>query len=378
VVERSLVAFSVIVRGGSRDYPSVETIRGLCRLAPVLAIGCFASLASAEPVALHFEAPAACPGESEFVAAVRERGGNFDGPEAEARAGRLDVKLTATADTFTGTLRVESRAGTSDVREVRDAACAEVVRGLAVVAAIALGADATNEHEPPATTTAAEPEAPPQRGAPAAERPRRLRGATFPAVDRVEVPAGTLHFDLQRAWSLMAGAEFGMFPGFVMPRFDFSGSLANFVTTPAGESHLVLPLVQLRGSLSTLGVRRFADYETRAVAFRIGMDICSLASYDSEGWVFMLCTEVGGGYASLRTRSLPGRPAYAQKKEGGFAYFGLAFDTRYNFNSLLHVGLRVGGTGQFGSVTAERQDGSQLFETHWLGGYAIAGFGIHF
>jgi hypothetical protein len=350
----------------------------------VLAIACFASLASAQHVALHFEAPAACPGESEFVAAVRERGGNFDGPEAEARAGRLDVKLTATADTFTGTLRVESRAGTSDVREVRDAACAEVVRGLAVVAAIALGADATNEHEPPATTTAAAPEAPasdvrqPKKPAPAAERPRRLRGGTFPLVDRVEVPAGTLHFDLERAYSLMAGAEFGMFPGFVMPRFDFAGSLANFVTTPAGESHLMLPLTQLRGSLSIGGVRRFADYETRAVAFRIGVDICSLASYDSEGWVLMLCADVGGGYASLRTRSLPGRPAYSQKKEGGFAYAGLAFDMRYNFGSVLHAQLRVGATGQFGSVSAERQDGSRLFETNWFGGYAIAGLGIHF
>jgi hypothetical protein len=197
-------------------------------------------------------------------------------------------------------------------------------------------------------------------------------------VDRVNVPAGTLHFDMERSYSLMAGAEFGMFPGFLMPRFDFSGSLANFVTTPAGESHLVLPITQLRGSLSTGGVRRFADYEIRAVAFRIGVDICSLASYDSEAWVIMLCADVGGGYASLRTRSLPGRPAYSQKKEGGFAYAGLAFDTRYNFGSLLYVGLRVGGTGQFGSVSAERQDGSQLFETHWLGGYAIAGLGMRF
>jgi hypothetical protein len=362
----------------------VETIRRLCALAPTLAIGCFASLASAEPVALRFEAPAGCPSEPEFVAAVRERGGNFDGPAAEARAGSLDVKLTAATGTFVGTLRVESPAGASDLREVRDTACAEVVRGLAVVAAIALGAEATNEREPVATAVAAEPDAAasdaglPKEPAPAVERPRHLRGATFPLVDRVEVPAGTLHFDAERAWSLMAGAEFGTFPGFVMPRFDFSGSLANFVTTPAGESHLILPLLQLRGSLSTLGVRRFADYETRAVAFRIGVDICSLGSYDSKGWVFMLCTEVGGGYASLRTRSLPGRPAYSQKKEGGFAYAGLALDTRYNLGSLLHAQLRIGGTGQFGSVSAERQDGTRLFETHWLGGYAIAGLGMHF
>jgi hypothetical protein len=374
----------VIARWLRFDYPGVAAIRSLRVWAPFVGIGCFTSLAGAAPVTLRFEAPAGCPSEAEFVAAVGERGANFDGPEAEARAGSLAVEVATTPAGFTGRLRVESPAGVSDVREVRDAQCAEVVRGLAVVAAIALGAQPSKEQEPAMTASAAAPEAqalaaePPKQPAPVAEGPRRLRGATFPQVDRVDVPAGRLHFDSDRSYSLMAGAEFGMFPGFVMPRFDFSGSLANFVTTPAGGSHLVLPVIQLRGSLSTGGVRRFADYETHAVAFRIGVDICSLASYDSEGWVFMLCAEVGGGYASLRTRSLPGRPAYYQKKEGGFAYAGLAFDTRYNLGSLLHVGLRVGGTGQFGSLSAERQDGSQLFETNWLGGYAIGGIGIHF
>ena len=354
-------------------------------LAPTFALSCFASLAKAEPVILRFEAPVGCPAESAFVAAVGERGGQFEGPEAEERARSLDVKLSATNAGFAGALRVENPAGTSDVREVRDADCAEVVRGLAVVAAIALGGDAAkgSEVEAVAADPQRETETPPPAAAsaavaaPAADGPRRLRGATFPQVDRVEVPAGTLRFDTNRAYTLTAGAEFGMFPGFVLPRWDFTGSLTNFVTTPAGGSHLVLPIIQLRGSLSAGGTRRFADYETRAVAFRIGVDICSLASYDSEGWVFLLCAEVGGGFASLRTKSLPGRPEYKQRKEGGFAYSGLAFDARYNLGSLLHVGLRVGGTGQFGSVTAERKDGSQLFETHWLGGYTLAGFGMH-
>lgn len=318
------------------------------------------------------------------MAAVGERGGRFDGPAAEARARSLDVELTAASGSFAGALRVETPAGTSDVREVRDADCSEVVRGLAVVAAIALGGEpeqgsAVVAASAPARTpeTAVSEPAPAPASPPVAAGPRRLRGATFPEVDRVEVPAGTLHFDLQRAFSVMAGAEFGMFPGFVMPRVDFTGSLANFVTTPAGDSHLVLPVMQLHSSFST-GVRRFADDETRAVAFRLGVDMCSLASYDSESWVLMLCFEIGGGYASLDTRSLPGRPAYSQKNEGALAYAGLALDVRYNLGSLLHVGLRAGATGQFDTLTAERQDGSQLLDTKPLGGYASAGFGLHF
>ena len=343
---------------------------------------CVAATARAEDAVVRFDAPAACPAQEAFQAAVRERGGRFDDAASDVRV--LDVKVAATGAGFSGTLRVESAGGASDSREVRDLDCAEVVRGLAVVAAIALGAEGAAQ---PAATAAAEvtPAQPePTRDvtvskpAAAGDEPTpRLRGATFPAVDRLEVPAGTLRFDTDRAYTLMSGVEFGMFPGIVLPRWEFTGAMANFVTTPMGESRLILPVLQLRGSLSAAGKRRFQDYETKVVAFRIGVDICSLVSYDSAGWVFSLCADIGGGYASLRTRSLPGRPAYAQRKEGGFAFAGLAFETRYNLGSTFHVGLRVGGTGQFGSVSAERADGSQLFETNWLGGYALAGLGAH-
>lgn len=373
----------MITGAGRRDYRGVHPIQRFVAVAPAIAVSWLASLANAEPVGLRFEAPTGCPNESEFVAAVGERGGHFDGPEAAARADSLEVEVLARNGSFAGSLRVLGSAGTSDLREVRDTNCAEVVRGLAVVAAIALGADGEQRSGDTMPAAAPAPKTA-DRGAkrkvetPPTERSRRLRGATFPLVDRVEVPAGTLHFDSERAYSLMAGAEFGTFPGFVLPRVDFTGALANFVTTPGGDSHLILPVIQLRSSLSAGGVRRFADYETRAVAFRLGVDICSLASYDSQGWVLMFCGEFGGGYAALRTRSLPGTPAYSQKKEGGFAYVGPAFDVRHNFGSLLHVGLRAGVTGQFGTVSAERRDGSQLLDMKPLGGYASAGLGLHF
>jgi len=344
---------------------------------------CVASHARAEEVVVRFDAPAGCPAQNDFQAAVRERGANFDGAASDARV--LEVKVSGTDAGFSGTLRVESAGGASDSREVRDLDCAEVVRGLAVVAAIALGAEGAAK---PAATAAdavapAEPEptraVPVSKPAAAGEEPTpRLRGATFPEVSRVSVPAGTLRFDTSRAATLMSGVEVGMFPGIVLPRWELKGTLANFVTTPSGESHLILPVIQLGSSLSAAGKRRFRDYETSVVAFRIGVDVCSLVSYDSEGWVFSLCADVGGGFASLRTRSLPGRPAYSQRKEAGFAYAGLALDTRYNFGSLFHVAMRVGGTGQFGSVSAERADGSQLFESNWLGGYAVAGLGVHY
>jgi len=353
------------------------------------AAACISSLARAEPVALRFAAPAGCPGQPEFVAAVGERGGRFDSPEAAARARGIDVNVVAARVGFKGALRVENPSGASDVREVQDADCAEVVRGLAVVAAFALGGEPGRAAAAGETAMPATPAAPAQEQAPvsvvrakaavpvANGRPR-LRGATFPDLDRLTVPAGTLRFDVDRAFTLLAGAETGMFPGIVLPRWEFAGTLANFVTTPTGESRLILPILQLRGSLTAPGTRRFDDYETRVVAFRFGVDICSLATFDSQGFGLSLCTEVGGGFASLRTRSLEAQPQYKQKKEGGFAYAGLALDARYNIGSLLHVTLRVAGTGQFGSVSAERADGTQLFKTNWLGGYAVAGAGMHF
>jgi hypothetical protein len=375
----------VIVGTCAHDYQGMYRARRLSAAALTAVTSfCFGSLARAAPVALRFDAPSACPNEAEFIAAVTERGGRFDGPEALARVRGVDVEVTATGGGFTGVLRVESPAGASDHREVHDADCAEVVRGLGVVAAIALGSEGhghADESHAPAATAAPETSAP--RGlrseaALPAEGKRRLRGGTFSQVDQVNVPAGTLRFDSDRAFSLAGGVDFGMFPGMVVPRWELAGSVANFITKPDGGTHLILPFTQLRGSLSAPATRVFDDYEMRVVAFRFGVDICDLVNYDSSGFVLSLCMELGGGFASLRTRSRAGRTEYKQKKEGGFAYAGLALDARYNVGSLLYVGLRVAGTGQFGSVSAERVDGSKLFETNWLGGYAVAGLGMHF
>jgi hypothetical protein len=376
----------VIAATASRDYRGMHPVRRLGACTATIAWVSYGSVAYAETVTLRFDAPAACPAEPVFVAAVADRGGRFEGPEAEARARGMQVNVTASGGSFAGTLRVETPTGVSTVREVHDADCAEVVRGLAVVAAIALGGQAERQPDAPtapvaapvasekpvALSVAAEP------AVPAAERARRFRGSTYPEVDAVDVSAGKLRIDALRSYTLMAGVDFGTFPGVVLPRFDLIGALANFVTTPVGATYLVGPVFQLHGSLIGPGTRRFQDYETRVMAFRIGVDICNSLIFDSEAWVISACAQFGGGLSELQTSSLPGRPAYKQTQPGGIGYAGLVLDTQYNLGSLLHVGLRVGGTVNFGSVSAERPDGSQLWESGRFGGHATAGVGMHF
>lgn len=99
-------------------------------------------------VALTYEVPPGCPPETEFVSSVETRGGKFEGAVAAAHARSLEVKIRPGRQGFEGSLRVEDAAGASALREVHAAECSEVVNGLALVAAIALGGEPSNEAAP--------------------------------------------------------------------------------------------------------------------------------------------------------------------------------------------------------------------------------------
>jgi hypothetical protein len=285
-------------------------------------------------------------------------------------------------DGFSGRLRVETPSGASDVREVRDPACVEVVRGLAIVAAIALGSEPVppggnvpQEATPTETPKATEP-APP--ALPKAQKPR-LIGSSYrqlPPLKKVE--AGTIRFDAARSYTLMGGLEYGLLPKVALPRADLMMSLANFVTTPDGESRLVGSVIQVHWSWAGPVTRRFRDHESRVMALRVSADLCTAPSYDTGGLVFLLCAELGGGFAAVRTRALPGRSRYEQQKEIGFGFGSLAADARYNLGDLVHVGVRAGFTAQVGEVTAEKANGDRLFASSVLGGYGVVGLGLHF
>lgn len=377
--------------------PRVADYRGVSRFAVVpvsliaaLAVGVVSLVpvrAEAAPVSLDFAAPPGCPAEAEFRASVVERGGRFDGPEAEARVRGLSVRVVEANGGFLGSLRVEEPSGASDVREVRDAACAEVVRGLAVVAAIALGSEpeAGDRFAPPETSAEPREDAtvgapvPPAPTAPPSEPKPHLIGSSYKRLPRVkEVEAGTVRFDSPRSYTLTAGFEYGLVPKLVLPRIDFMTTLANFVTTPDGQSRMVGPIIQIHWSWAGPATRRFADHETRAMALRVSADLCGAPTYDSDGFVLLLCAELGGGVAFLRTRSLPDRSAYEQEKNAGFGFGALAADARYNLGSVVHVGVRAGMTLQLGDVTAESASGRQLFKSSTFGAYGVAGIGVHF
>ena len=60
------------------------------------------------------------------------------------------------------------------------------------------------------------------------------------------------------------------------------------------------------------------------------------------------------------------------------AHAGLGFEGRYNLGSLFHVALKLGADGLVNSVSAERSDGSQIFQSSGIVGYGMLGLGLHF
>jgi hypothetical protein len=253
---------------------------------------------------------------------------------------------------------------------------------LSVVTAIALGGPGS---ESPPEGPVSEPA--PQKGAPdpapkkADPKPEpttkpRLQGSTFRREEKVEVGAGTLRFDRAYSYTLAAGAEFGLIPSLVLPRYEFTASVANFVTTPAGSSHIVGPVLQVGWSFLGPGTYANGEFSTHVYGLQAGVKPCSAISYDSQGMVLLICSEFSVGAMALETKDADGK--VVQSKEAGFGTAGLGLDAQYNLSSLLHVGLRLGGRMQFGGISAERPDHSEIFKAPLFGGYAVAGLGLHF
>lgn len=350
----------------------------------VVAAGCLAAptLRAEQAVALSYQAPAGCASETEFTQAVAARGGQLTGEQAAAHAKRLEVTVRAVDAGFVGSLRVETRDGPSSEREVRAADCREVVEGLSVVAALALGGDGANSATGAGTTVPAvavatpapTPAAPPK--AETEEKPR-LRGSAFQQPpERVDVDAGSLRFDRARTYTLTAGAAFGVVPNLVLPRYDLSFSVANFVTPPNQPSYLVGTVFGVDWTWLGPATRRDGDLSTQVYGMKAGVHACAPLTYDEQGLTLLFCSGFGAGFIWLDTKSSDG--TYAKGEDAGFGYAGINFDTSYSFSKLFHVNLRAGGEMQAGSLTASRPDGSELFQHSYFSGFVAAGLGLHF
>jgi hypothetical protein len=347
---------------------------GFCTILPV------SRARAADRVALSYETAAGCPSESDFKAAVEGRGGHFAGPGAPGAAQALRVAIAQDATGFHGTLQATNEDATSALREVHGTTCQEVVDALSVVSATALNPEAeanSSAGAPKATVPAAAtirtPEPEPTTTAFSEGRVR----ATKELVNaQVAVEKGTLRFDYARAITASAGAQFGLVPGTVMPRYELSLSAASLVTTPGGNSYMhgVIPRV----TLSYLGESSYKTDDTNSElrGFEFAAAMCWSPIYDTRGLVALFCAHYGAGFMHIRTKNAEG--AEIQNKTSGLGFAGLGIEAQYNLGSLLHIGLKLGGDVMVDSFSAERPDGSRIFESGRFTGYGTLGLGIHF
>ena len=374
----------MITASPPRYYQAVTSTRTLLVTTCALLVpSVFSRWARADAhVRLYYAAPEPCPTEADFLAAVTARGGRFDAAEAASGTRQMKVSILRGARGFEGSLTLEGEEGASGDREVHAAECAEVTDGLAVVATIALKGAAQLAATVPVQPEASAPAQNAALGARVVETEPakddatpRMRAHSFKLDERVQVPAGTVRFDRIDSWTLSAGAQFGLLPGVAMPRYELTGTVAHFVTPPAADSYLVGPILQAFWTWMGPATRHAEGFATQANAIAAGVRSCSAFTYDTQGLVFLGCGEFGIGWMNLTTKDDRG---YKDSKNTGFGTAGLLLDAQYNLGALLHLGIRGGAQIQLGGVSADRPDGSELFKAPMLGGFAVAGFGLHF
>jgi hypothetical protein len=236
----------VIVWALGRHYMVMNALR----LGALVAAGLLATLTSparAGTVAgLTYRVPLECPSEAEFVAAVEGRGGRFDRLRSGEASRSLEISIDKGASGFRGSLQVRGKDGASDAREVYAEGCYEVVNGLAVVTAIALGGPRAVPASAPATPRADAASAPQVPAPPPDDR--RLQALNLRGVDSIRVGAGTLGVNTAVTYSVSGGLAVGVVPSLVLPRYDLSISRANFVTPPEGRHYLVGNVIRARVS----------------------------------------------------------------------------------------------------------------------------------
>ncbi len=330
---------------------------------------------------LDYRAPSGCPTNAEFVSAVLARGGSLDlgaGSNAE-----IDVVIERTSDGYLGTARVQNAGQSSDPREVRSAACAEVADGLAIVTALASQTGGTPDAASP--TNAATPRvAPKTETAPvavAAAKPKPEPSTHLNTLgqfhdETLNVESGELRIRNDTALTLTGGALFGIVSGSVIPRFDLTIARTNFITTPDGAGHIIGSILRTRWTLLTSPEFRRDDWSARFFGFKASIGGCTQLAYDLEGFVALVCGEVAAGVAKVTTKDPSG---HVTKDELlGLGSAGLELDTRYNFGRHFQVGLTAGGEAWLSPIKAAQTGGAEIFHTNPLGAYAIAGIGAHF
>jgi hypothetical protein len=336
-------------------------------------------------VKLTYQAPAGCPSEDDFVAAVTARGADFDAPRGAPVAEVMVVSITRADNGFAGAFQVRDGSEATNKREVRGAICREVADALAVVTAIALQGGAGDGGEAPAAAPSPPPGAKPSSSpAPAPAAPpapptkMRLRGHSpwFPPTT-VTVPAGEVHLTIASSVNLYGGATVGILPTLVLPHDELSVVLAPFVTTPDGAQRIHGLITKLEVGTWGPGTYRTADTKTNLdFGGNFAINMCLSPHYDSEGLIVLFCFGYGGGFLTLNTSALDGTPI--QTKTSGFGQSTVSGELQYYLGAGFHLQAKLGGGYALGQITAERADGSRIFATQMWSGDFMLGVGWRF
>ena len=337
---------------------------------------------------LAYDAPAGCPSEDDFVAAVTARGAQFDAARGTPVPEVMVVSITRTDNGFAGAFQVRDGGEATNKREVRGASCREVADALAVVTAIALQGGAGDGGEAPAAAPSPPPGAAdsqpsstpaPAPAAPPAPPPKmRFRGHSpwFPPTT-VTVPAGEMHLNVASSVNLYGGATVGILPTLVLPHDELSVVLAPFVTTPDGAQRIHGLITKIEFGTWGPGTYKTADTKTNLdFGGNFALNMCLSPRYDSEGLIVLFCFGYGGGFLSLNTSALDGTPI--QMKNSGFGQATVSGELQYYLGAGFHLQAKLGGGFAIGQITAERADGSRIFATQMWSGDFMLGVGWRF
>jgi hypothetical protein len=142
------------------------------RPAIVLAIVLSPAVANAQPgrrFALSYQGAASCPSESELLAEVQRRAPHAVPVAVGLSEVNAGLRVTAMAERYRGTIDIDSNEGPTH-REVEAAECAEVMRALALILAMALDPEASAVETQESPKLASPPTAAPHSASPAQSR----------------------------------------------------------------------------------------------------------------------------------------------------------------------------------------------------------------
>ena len=176
--------------------------------------------------------------------------------------------------------------------------------------------------------------------------------------------------------TLTGGATFGLIPGVVLPRYDFTLDRTSYITTPAGDSYIIGNVFGTRWSYLGSATYRDGSYSAELNGFKAGVLGCTSLTYDTRALVALLCSGFTVGLMNVETRD--SASDYRSSENVGFGAASLELDARYNIGKYFHVGLTVAGEAWLGELSAQRADGSELFRSRLFNGSALLGLGLHF